>query len=140
MYNNTVVIGNMGGDVVVSQLANGKEVGNFSIAHTERWKAADGTDKEKTTWFNCALWDKPKVFAGLKKGRLIMVEGSVSARGWVAKDTGEGRASLELQVFNLRFLDKNPDAQGAEAAGAVAETAATASSNGAANGTSIKKK
>ncbi len=49
------IIGNLGKDCIVKEV-NGKNVINFSVAHTERFKDAQGNQKERTTWVECAYW------------------------------------------------------------------------------------
>jgi len=44
------VIGNLGKDAVVNNV-NGKSVINFNVAHTERFKDAQGVQKDRTTFF-----------------------------------------------------------------------------------------
>ena len=43
------VIGNLGKDAVLNNV-NGKSVINFTVAHTERFKDAQGVQKDKTTY------------------------------------------------------------------------------------------
>ena len=44
------VIGNLGKDALVNNV-NGKTVINFNVAHTERFKDAQGNQKDRTTWW-----------------------------------------------------------------------------------------
>jgi single-strand DNA-binding protein len=44
-----LAIGNLGKDAVLNNV-NGKNVINFTVAHTERYKDAQGNQKDKTTW------------------------------------------------------------------------------------------
>jgi single-strand DNA-binding protein len=43
------VIGNLGKDAVVNDV-NGRKVINFSVAVTERYKDAQGAQKDRTVW------------------------------------------------------------------------------------------
>jgi len=49
------LIGNLGQDAVVNNVG-GKNVINFSVAHTEKYKNADNAEVSKTTWVSCAYW------------------------------------------------------------------------------------
>ena len=49
------LIGNLGQDAVVNNVG-GKNVINFSVAHTEKYKNSEGTEVSKTTWVSCAYW------------------------------------------------------------------------------------
>ncbi len=61
------IIGNLGKDATTNTV-NGKNVINFSVAHTEKF-TSNGEKKEKTTWVECAYWtDKTAISPYLKKG------------------------------------------------------------------------
>jgi len=61
------VIGNLGKDCVTN-LVNGKNVINFNVAHTEKFRDAKGEQKEKTVWVDCAYWtDRTAIAPYLKK-------------------------------------------------------------------------
>jgi single-strand DNA-binding protein len=65
------VIGNLGKDGVVNNV-NGKNVINFSVAHTEKFKDAQGVQKDKTIWVECAYWtDRTGIAPYLKKGTQV---------------------------------------------------------------------
>ena len=42
-------IGHLGKDAIVNNV-NGKNVINFTVAHTEKFKDAQGVQKDKTVW------------------------------------------------------------------------------------------
>src|SRR6478672_6019591 len=63
------VIGNLGKDCVVNAV-NGKNVINFTVAHTEKYKDSQGNNQEKTTWVECAYWtDRTAIAQYLTKGK-----------------------------------------------------------------------
>ncbi|HNA91832.1 MAG TPA: single-stranded DNA-binding protein, partial [Chitinophagaceae bacterium] len=49
------VIGRLGKDCVVNTV-NGKNVMNFTLAHSEKFKDSQGNTQEKTIWVDCAYW------------------------------------------------------------------------------------
>ena len=64
------VIGNLGKDCITNTV-NGKNVINFNVAHTEKFKDAQGNQKDKTIWVECAYWtDRTGIAPYLKKGRI----------------------------------------------------------------------
>ena len=68
------IIGNLGKDCIVSEV-NGKSVINFSVAHSERYKDAQGNQKERTTWVECAYWtDRTNISQYLVKGKTVYVD------------------------------------------------------------------
>lgn len=108
------VIGNLGKDCIVKEV-NGKTVINFSVAHSERYKDAQGNQKERTTWVECAYWtDRTAVAQYLTKGKTVYAEGSPEADAYTNKE-GQVAATLRMRVQNIQLLGgNNPgDNQGA---------------------------
>jgi len=105
------IVGNLGKDCIVKEV-NGKNVINFSVAHTERYKDAQGNQKERTTWVECAYWtDRTTVSQYLTKGKMVYAEGSPEADAYTNKD-GQASATLRMRVQNLQLLGGGTDAQG----------------------------
>lgn len=97
------VIGNLGKDALVNNV-NGKNVINFTVAHTERFKDAQGNLKDKTTWVDCAYWtDRTAVAPYLKKGTQVYVEGQPDVRTYTTQDGRQG-ATLSLRVLSVQLL------------------------------------
>lgn len=102
------IIGNLGKDCIQKEV-NGKTVINFSVAHTERFKDAQGNQKDKTTWVECAYWtDKTAVAQYLIKGKMVFAEGSPEADAYTNKE-GQAAATLRMRVQNLQLLGGNAD-------------------------------
>ncbi len=97
------VIGNLGKDCVVNTV-NGKNVINFTVAHTEKYKDSQGNQQEKTIWVDCAYWvDKTAIAQYLTKGKQVFVEGQPEARSFQRNDGTPG-ASLSLRVREVQLL------------------------------------
>lgn len=97
------VIGNLGKDCVTNNV-NGKSVINFSVAHTEKYRDAQGTQKDKTVWVECAYWtDRTAIAPYLKKGTMVYVEGTPDIRSYTTND-GRQNASLSLRISNVQLL------------------------------------
>jgi single-strand DNA-binding protein len=97
------VIGNLGKDCVVNTV-NGKNVINFTVAHTEKYKDSQGNNQEKTTWVDCAYWtDRTAISPYLTKGKQVFVEGTPEVRSFTRQD-GTGGASLSLRVREVQLL------------------------------------
>jgi single-strand DNA-binding protein len=108
------IIGNLGKDCIVKEI-NGKHVINFSVAHTERFKDAQGNQKERTTWVECAYWtDKTAIAPYLVKGTSVYAEGSPEADPYTNKE-GQAAATLRMRVQNIQLLGGNKDNQGSTA-------------------------
>jgi len=100
------IIGNLGKDCIVKEV-NGKNVINFSVAHTERYKDSKGNQKDRTTWVECAYWtDRTTVAQYLTKGRTVYAEGSPEADAYTNKE-GQASATLRMRVQNVQLLGGN---------------------------------
>lgn len=105
------VIGNLGADCIQKEI-NGKSVINFNVAHSEKYKDAQGNLKERTTWVNCAYWtDRTAIAPYLTKGTTVYAEGTPEADGYTNKD-GQVAATLRMRVQNIQLLGGNRDNAG----------------------------
>ncbi len=107
------IVGHLGKDAIVKEV-NGRNVINYSVAHSEKYKDAQGIQKEKTTWVECAYWtDKTTVAQYLTKGKLVYSEGTPEAEAYTNREN-QAAATLRMRVFNLQLLG-GTDAQGSNA-------------------------
>lgn len=104
-----LVIGNLGKDATTN-MVNGRNVINFTVAHTERFKDAQGVQKDKTIWVDCSYWtDRTAVVPYLKKGTSVYVEGAPDIRTYTTQD-GRNGATLTLRVQSVQLLgNKNSE-------------------------------
>ena len=120
------VIGNLGKDCVVNTV-NGKNVINFTVAHTEKFRDAQGNNQERTTWVDCAYWtDRTGISPYLTKGKQVYVEGTPEVRTFTRQDGSSG-ASLSLRVREVQLLGGRSDNGNAPASPAAATASAPAS-------------
>ncbi len=106
-----MVIGNLGKDCIVNTV-NGKNVINFSVAHTEKFKDSSGAQREKTTWVECAYWtDRTGISPYLKKGTQVYAEGTPEVRTYQTND-GKSGASLSLRVQTVQLLGSRGEGVG----------------------------
>jgi len=97
------VIGNLGKDCIMKEV-NGKNVINFSVAHTEKYKDAQGNQKEKTIWVECAYWtDRTAISPYLTKGTMVFAEGSPEVESYMNRDN-QPAATLRLRISNVQLL------------------------------------
>lgn len=108
------VIGHLGKDCVVNTV-NGKNVINFTVAHTEKYKDSQGVNQEKTIWVDCAYWtDRTAVAPYLSRGKQVYVEGTPEVRTFTRQD-GTAGASLSLRVRELQLVGGRDSAGGSPA-------------------------
>jgi len=102
------VIGNLGKDCVTN-VVNGKNVINFNVAHTEKFKDAQGVQKEKTIWVECAYWtDRTGIAPYLRKGTQVYVDGAPEVKTY-PKNDGTTGSSLTLRVSSVQLLGNRGD-------------------------------
>lgn len=107
------VIGNLGKDCITNTV-NGKNVINFNVAHTERFRDSSGQQKEKTIWVECAYWtDRTGIAPYLKKGTQVFVEGTPEVRNFTRND-GTAGSSLAMRVFSVQLLGSGNRNESAE--------------------------
>lgn len=97
------IVGNLGKDCMVKEV-NGKNVINFTVAHTEKFKDSTGAQRERTTWVECAYWtDRTAIAPYLKKGQLVFAEGAPEAEGYMNKEN-QAAATLRMRVRDIQLL------------------------------------
>ena len=102
------IIGHLGKDCVVNTV-NGKNVINFTVAHTDKFKDAQGNMQEKTTWVECNYWtDKTAIAQYLTKGKQVYAEGQPDARAFQRNDGTPG-VSLNMRVREVQLLGGRGD-------------------------------
>jgi len=106
-----IAIGHLGKDATANTV-NSKNVINFSVAHTEKYKDAQGVQQTKTTWLECSWWtDKTAIVPYLKKGTQVYVEGQPEAQSYQTND-GRTGVKLALRVSSVQLLGSKEDSSG----------------------------
>jgi len=118
MYQQIMLIGNLGNDPEMRYTPSGVPVASFSLAVNRTWTGQDGQRQDKTTWFRVTTWRKQAEIVSqyLTKGSKVMIVGEIEeARPYTDRD-GNQRASLEVTAQTVKFLSGRGDApNGAEA-------------------------
>lgn len=97
------IIGNIGNDAIVNDV-NGKKVINFNVAHSEKYKNAQGVETQKTIWVSCSYWvDKVVVAQYLKKGTQVYVEGQPDVDMYEDRNR-QMHAKIKLRVLQIQLL------------------------------------
>ena len=93
------------GQDAISNNVNGKNVINFSVAHSEKFKNQQGAEVDKTTWISCAYWtERLNLLPFLKKGTLVYLEGKPEAKTYVNGSTNATLPQLHARVSILQLL------------------------------------
>jgi single-strand DNA-binding protein len=103
------VIGHLGQDATVNNV-NGKNVINFSVAHSEKYKNKDGLEVNKSIWVSAAYWtDRTAIAPYLKKGTQVYLEGVPEAKTYTNKNN-EILPQLNVRIVSLTLLSSNKPA------------------------------
>lgn len=112
MYQQTIIIGNVGRDPELRYTGSGVAVCDFSVAVNKRY-TVNGEKREETTWFRVTCWRQlaETVAQYVRRGRQVMVIGEVRASAYADK-SGQPAATLELTANDVRFLGGRDEAGG----------------------------
>ncbi|MEE9188526.1 MAG: single-stranded DNA-binding protein [Anaerolineales bacterium] len=121
MYQNLIIVGNLGRDPEMRYTPSGQAVTNFNVATNRKYTTSDGNKVEETTWFRISTWGKTAEACNqyLKKGSKVLVEGRLNPdpetggpKIWTRQD-GTSAASFELTANQVRFLSTRVEDEGA---------------------------
>ena len=107
--NKVLLIGRLGADPEVKQMANGKSVARLSLATSNTWKDKNtGERKEKTEWHRVVIFNEGLINVVqqyVKKGAQVYIEGQLTTRKWTDEKSGQDKYSTEivLQGYNSTF-------------------------------------
>lgn len=103
--NKAILIGRIGKDVDLQQLASGTPFARVSLATSESYKDKDTDEwQELTEWHNLVFWrtNAENAKKVLKKGDLVSIEGKINSRQW---DDSEG-VKRGITEINVHRFDK----------------------------------
>jgi single-strand DNA-binding protein len=110
MLNKTMLIGNLGADVVSRVTTNHVDVANFTVATSERRKDGEGNFQDTTEWHRVVAFDRLAEICSeyLGKGSKVYIEGRLQTRKWV---DGEGvtRYTTEIVAREMKMLGDKGD-------------------------------
>lgn len=115
--NNTVrLIGNLGFDPEVREIAKGRKVARISVATNESYTNAAGEKVTDTQWHTVVAWGRiaDQVEMMLSKGSPVMVEGRLVHRSYAGKD-GVKRHITEVVLSDFKVIAFNKRDEHAEA-------------------------
>lgn len=118
MYQQITIVGNVGREPELRYTNSGIAVCDFSVAVNRRTKTSSGEQIDETTWFRITAWrNLAEVVAQyLKKGRQVMVVGTVKASAYLDK-AGQPAATLEITANEIKFLGSREGGEGFEGGG-----------------------
>lgn len=105
--NKIVLAGRLTRDPELKYLPSGTPLCKLGIAASRKYKTKDGESREETLFINATCWRGTAEFVGenFKKGRPIVVEGSLKSDEWEDKNTGQKRTKIEIHADRVQSLD-----------------------------------
>jgi single-stranded DNA-binding protein len=116
MYQKLIIAGRLGRDAELRP-AGENQIIRFSVPMSRKGR----DNKEETLWVECSYFRGPgestEVLKLLRKGAIVLVEGTPWARQYVRNDNTMG-LTFECRVANIRILALAPRTEEASAAAA----------------------
>lgn len=105
LKNKVHLVGNLGFDPEVREIAKGRKVARLSVATHDSYKNASGERVTDTQWHTVVAWGQTAEMAErlLRKGSPVMLEGRLVHRSYEAKD-GSKRYITEVVMSNFQLL------------------------------------
>jgi single-strand DNA-binding protein len=105
--NRVFLAGRLTRDPELRYLNSGSAVCKMGLAVSRRYRTKEGEQREDTLFVNVETWNKSAEYCGenLKKGRPVMVEGSLKSDEWEDKTTGQKRTAVTVNAVRVHTLD-----------------------------------
>ncbi|MCK5863474.1 MAG: single-stranded DNA-binding protein [Candidatus Hydrogenedentes bacterium] len=105
--NRVLLAGRLTRDPDLKYTNSGKAYCRLGIANTAYYKDSSGERQERTTFADVVLWGAGAEFIGerLRKGRPVLVEGSLRTSSWEDANTGQKRSKIEINAQRVSPLD-----------------------------------
>ncbi|WP_047419502.1 single-stranded DNA-binding protein [Cellulophaga sp. Hel_I_12] len=104
------LIGNVGQEPTITNLANNKKVARFSIATNESYKNSKGEKVQNTDWHTVVAWGKTAeiIEKFVSKGKELGVTGKLRTRNYTTED-GSERYVTEVEAKEILLLGRKND-------------------------------
>jgi single-strand DNA-binding protein len=111
MFQQVILLGNLGNDPEMRYTQSGVPVTSFSLAVSRRWTGQDGQQQEKTLWFRVSAWRRDAEIASqyLSKGRQVLIVGELEEPRTYQDRDGNTRVSLDVTARNIRLVGGRGD-------------------------------
>lgn len=110
LKNKVHLVGNLGFDPEVREIAKGRKVARLSVATNDSYRNASGERVTDTQWHTVVAWGQTAEMVErlLRKGSPVMLEGRLVHRSYEAKD-GSKRYITEVVMNNFQLLSGKRD-------------------------------
>lgn len=127
-FNSVVIVGRLTRDPELKYAPSGAPVCGFTVATTHKYTQDDGSKAESTTFLDVSAWRRLAEICSqfLKKGREVLVMGSLRQSRWVDPKTNQSRSKIRVVAQNVQFFWGRDGAKAGSADDAPAEAAEAA--------------
>lgn len=111
-FTSVVIVGRLTRDPQLRYAPSGSPVCSLSVATSRRFTREDGQKTEATTFIDVDVWKRLAEICAqfLKKGREVLITGSLRQSRWKDPKTQEPRSRLRVVAQQVQFLGPKPAA------------------------------
>lgn len=104
--NSVVLVGRLTRDPELRYTPQGAAVAELGLAVNRRFQKKDGEKVEEVAFIDVVAWNRlaETMAEYLKKGRQVIVLGTLIQERWDDKDTGQKRSRIRVQAQSVQFL------------------------------------
>ncbi len=105
-FNSVVIVGRLTRDPELKYTPGGAPVCSFGVATSRRWTKEDGQKGEDTMFLDVDVWRRMAEICSqfLKKGREVLVMGSLRQSRWTDPKTQQPRSKIRVVAQQVQFL------------------------------------
>lgn len=109
--NRVFIAGRLTRDPELKYTGSNRAYCRFGIANTRYYRTKEGDRREETTFLTISVWDRQAEWIGerLRKGRPVLVEGTLRSYEVDDRNTGQKVTRLEVQAQRVTPLDWDDD-------------------------------
>ena len=111
-FSSVVIVGRLTRDPQLRYAPSGAPVCSLSVATSRRFTREDGQKAESTTFVDVDVWRRMAEICAqfLKKGREVLILGSLRQSRWKDSKTQEPRSKIRVLAQQVQFLGPKPQA------------------------------
>jgi single-strand DNA-binding protein len=105
-FNSVVLLGRLTRDPELRYVGSGAPVCSFSVATNQNYTKSDGQKVQAVTFVEVTVWRRLAEICSqfLKKGRQVLVTGTLKQDRWVDAKTQQSRSKLKIVAREVKFL------------------------------------
>lgn len=110
-FSSVVIVGRLTRDPQLRYAPNGAPVCSLSVATSRRFRREGGERAETTTFIDVDVWRRMAEICAqfLKKGREVLILGSLRQSRWKDPKTQEPRSKIRVVAQQVQFLGPRPE-------------------------------